>query len=101
MIALVAHAEGTVLPVRAQPGARKTAIIGVHAGALRVAVSAPPEKGKANAAIVALLAQALGCKPAQVGLLSGATGRQKRFLIQGIEPEGLQERLAPLLAPTH
>jgi uncharacterized protein len=100
MIALAAHAQGTVLPVRAQPGARKTAILGVHAGALRVAVSAPPERGKANAAIVTLLAEALGCKPAQVSLLSGAATRQKRFLIQGIEPDALRQRLAPLLAPT-
>lgn len=97
MIALVAHTQGTVLPVRAQPGARKTAIVGVHAGALRIAVSAPPDKGKANAAIAALLAEALGCKPAQVGLLSGATARQKRFLIEGIEPEALRQRLAPFL----
>ena len=101
MIALVAHAQGTVLPVRAQPGARKTAIVGVHAGALRVAVSAPADKGKANAAIVALLADVLGCKPAQVGLLSGAAARQKRFLIQGIDPEALRQRLAPLLSSTH
>jgi uncharacterized protein len=101
VIEVVAHAEGTVLPVRAQPGARKTAIVGVHAGALRVAVSAPPDKGKANAAIVALLAAALGCKPGHVGLLSGAAARQKRFLIQGMEPNAVLERLGPLLPPMH
>jgi uncharacterized protein (TIGR00251 family) len=99
MIALVTHEQGTVLPVKAQPGARRTAIVGVHAGALRVAVSAPPEKGKANAAIAHLLAEALGCKAAQVGLLSGATARQKRFLIAGITPEELGRRLALLLPP--
>jgi uncharacterized protein (TIGR00251 family) len=98
MIALAAHAQGTILPVRAQPGARKTEIAGIHAGALRVAVSAPPDKGKANAAIAKLLAEVLGFKPAQIGLLSGAATRQKRFLIQGIEPDALRLRLTPFLS---
>ena len=40
MIDLVAHALGTILPVRAQPGARRDAIVGLRAGSLRVAVSA-------------------------------------------------------------
>jgi uncharacterized protein (TIGR00251 family) len=97
MIALTAHAQGTILPVRAQPGARQNAIVGAHAGALRVAVSAPPDKGKANAAIQAVLAKALGCKPSQVGLLSGETARVKRFLIVGVSPDELRSRLAVLL----
>ena len=99
MIDLTAHALGTIVPVRAQPGARRNAIVGLHAGSLRVAVSAPPEKGKANAAIQALLADALGCKASQVGLLSGETARQKRFLIEGIAPEDLRERLSRHLPP--
>ncbi len=97
MIALLPHAQGTILPIRAQPGARKSAIVGVHADSLRVAVSAPPEKGKANAAIQAVLAGTLGCKTSQVALLSGETSRQKRFLIVGIGPEELRKRLAPWL----
>lgn len=96
---LMAHAQGTILPVRAQPGARKNAIVGTHAGALRVSVSAPPEKGKANAAIQALLADAIGCKAAQVALLSGETARQKRFLIEGLTPDELRQRLARSLPP--
>jgi uncharacterized protein (TIGR00251 family) len=98
-LSLTAHAQGTTLPVRAQPGARRDAIVGTHAGALRVSVSAPPEKGKANAAIQAVLAGAIGCKPAQIGLLSGETSRQKRFLIQGLTPDELRQRLARSLPP--
>jgi hypothetical protein len=99
MIALTAHARGTILSVRAQPGARRNAIVGIHAGALRVAVSAPPEKGKANAALQAVLAEALGCKASQVGLLSGETSREKRFLIEGVTPDELGRRLAAVLPP--
>jgi uncharacterized protein len=98
-IAIVAQEGGSILPVAAQPGARRNAVLGVRADALRVAVAAPPDKGKANAAIQALLAQALGCKTAQVALVSGATSRQKRFLIQGLAPEELRRRLSALLPP--
>jgi uncharacterized protein len=93
MISLSLHADGVILPVLAQPGARRNAILGERAGALRVAVTAPPEKGKANEAIRSLLAEALGCKPKQVTLLFGATSRQKRFLLGGIAPEELSDRL--------
>jgi uncharacterized protein len=99
VIVLTTHAQGTIVAVRAQPGARKDAILGEHAGALRVAVSAPPEKGKANAAIGALLADAFGLKPTAVALLSGETTRQKRFLIAGVTADELRHRLAPLLHP--
>jgi uncharacterized protein len=96
-IAIVPHADGSILPVVAQPGARRNAVLGERAGALRVAVTAPPDKGKANAAIQALLAERLGCKAAQVALISGATSRQKRFLIGGLDPETLRRRLAALI----
>jgi uncharacterized protein YggU (UPF0235/DUF167 family) len=52
------HAEGCVLPVRAQPGARKAGVLGEQAGALKVAVTAPPEDGRANRALVEVLAEA-------------------------------------------
>ena len=96
MIALTPHAEGTILPIRAQPGARKNAILGERAGALRVAVSAAPEKGKANAAIGDVLADSLHLKGSQIRLIAGETSREKRFLIVGVHPEELRLRLAEL-----
>jgi uncharacterized protein (TIGR00251 family) len=97
MIELTAHVDGTILPVHAQPGARRNAILGERAGALRVAVTAPPEKGKANAAIGALLAESLGCRASQVALISGETSRQKRFLVMGLTAEELHGRIAAAL----
>ena len=46
MIALSQHPEGVILPVRAQPGARKTGVLGEHGGALKIAVTAPPEEDR-------------------------------------------------------
>lgn len=93
MIAVTAHAEGCVLPVRAQPGARKNAVAGEHAGALKVLVTAPPEDGKANKAILDVLRQVLGLKRSQIDLLSGATNRDKRVLIRGLAKAELESRL--------
>ncbi|HYT89912.1 MAG TPA: DUF167 domain-containing protein [Gemmataceae bacterium] len=97
MIAVTEHAEGCILPVRAQPGARKTGVLGEQAGALKVAVTAPPEDGRANQALVETLRAALSLKRSQVELLSGAKGRQKTFLIRGLKPAEVRERLAMLL----
>jgi uncharacterized protein (TIGR00251 family) len=89
MINILDHKDGSVLPVRAQPGARKSAVVGEHAGALKVAVTAPPEDGRANKALIETLSGALGIKRSQIELLSGPTSREKRFLIRGIQPSAL------------
>jgi uncharacterized protein (TIGR00251 family) len=97
MIAITAHAEGCILPVRAQPGARKAGVWGEQAGALKVAVTAPPEDGRANKALVEILRDVLQLKRSQVDLLSGATSREKRFLIRGLTTTELANRLNALL----
>ncbi|HEV3261318.1 MAG TPA: DUF167 domain-containing protein [Gemmataceae bacterium] len=99
MIAITEHPEGCVLPVRAQPGARRAGVVGELAGALKVAVTAPAEGGRANKALVEVLREALDLKRAQVELLAGATSRDKRFLIRGLKRAELQARLAALLPP--
>ena len=97
MIAVTEHAEGCVLPVRAQPGARRAGIQGEQAGALKVAVTAPPEQGRANQAVVEVLRAALDLKRGQIDLVSGATSRDKRFLIRGVSKAELDARLRALL----
>ena len=83
------HAEGATLAVRAQPGAKRNAVLGEQAGALKVAVTAPPEDGRANAALTELLRDWLGLKRSQVELAGGATNRNKTFLIRGLSAEEL------------
>jgi uncharacterized protein len=97
MIAITPHAEGSLLAVRAQPGARKAGVMGEQAGALKVAVTAPPEDGRANAALTELLREWLGLKRSQVELVSGATNRNKQFLIRGLTPDELRAALAERL----
>ena len=78
------------MPVRAHAGARKNGILGEHNGMLRVAVTAAPEKGKANKAIVAVLSDALEIPKSSIELIAGETSSQKRFLIVGGDAERLR-----------
>lgn len=97
MILLEATRDGICIPVKAIPGARRNAIVGEHAGSLKVAVTQAPEKGKANAAIAVVIAERLGLKRSQVILCSGPTSSQKKFLVQGIALDELQQRIARAL----
>ena len=97
MIAFTAHAEGCVLALRVQPGARKAGIKGEQAGALKLAVTAPPEDGRANAAVIELLAELLAIKRKQLELIAGQTSRDKKVLVRGVSSEELRNRLATIL----
>jgi uncharacterized protein len=90
---------GIVVHVLAHPGSKRDAIMGERAGLLRVAVTAPPEKGKANTAIQTVLAEAIACSRSQIILVSGETARRKKFLVEGIPPDELNRRLAVLVNP--
>ena len=82
-----------VLRVHVQPGAGRTAVVGRHGNALKVRVAAPPQAGRANDASAALLAEEFGVRAAQVELVGGASSREKRFRISGIELDGFRRRL--------
>jgi uncharacterized protein (TIGR00251 family) len=98
VIELLDSREGVLLPVKAKPGARKDSVVGEQAGALRVSVVAPAEQGKANEAIVRLLAQALGVQRNDVEISRGRSSSNKSFRIRGVSREELSRRLAELLA---
>ena len=95
------HADGTILPVRAHPGARRNEIRGVQDGMLRVSVTQAPEKGKANKAVVELLSKKLGLKKSQIELIAGETSHQKRFLVRGIQPAELAQKVEKLESLGH
>lgn len=73
-----------VLRLQVQPGAGKTAVVGRHGDAIKVRVASPPEGGRANDAVVALVAQTFDVKLATVTLLTGQTSRAKRVQIDDI-----------------
>ncbi len=81
-------AGGVTLAVRAQPGAKKTTIVGVYGegdtAQLKIAVQAPPVEGRANEALVAFLAETFGIPKRSVELVSGELSRSKVFLLSGV-----------------
>ncbi len=98
MIDLTAHPRGVILPVRAHAGARKNGILGEHNGMLRVAVTAAPDKGKANKPIVGVLSDVLETPKSSIELMAGDTSPQKRFLIVGADAKQLQKLIEQLIA---
>ena len=88
---LRAVAGGVTLAVRAQPGARKTAITGVYgegdSAQLKIAVQAPPIEGRANEALIAFLAKTFVVPKSSVELISGELSRSKVFLLKGVTLE--------------
>jgi len=96
MLQLETHPRGVVLPVRAHAGARRNDVLGERDGMLRVAVTAAPEKGKANRAIVALLSDKLGASKSSIELLAGETSAKKRFLIVGADVDELRTKIEQL-----
>ena len=85
---LRAALDGVTLAVRAQPGAKKTAITGVYGqGAmaqLKIAVQAPPLEGRANQALIAFLAETFSVPKNAVELVTGELSRSKVFLLRGV-----------------
>ncbi len=84
--------------VRVQPGARRAGFVGVVDGVLKLAVTAPPVDGAANAAAVRALAAELGVRPRAVTLVGGERSRLKRFAIDGLSASEVEQRLASVRA---
>ena len=90
--------DGVTLAVRAQPGAKKTAITGVYgegdSAQLKIAVQASPIEGRANQALIAFLAATFDLPKHSVELVNGELSRSKVFLLRGVAIE----RVCSLLA---
>jgi len=86
------HPEGTIVPVRVSAGARRNQIRWESDGLLRAWLTQSPEKGKANRALLDLLAKSLQLRKSQLELLTGHTSPQKRLLIR-LKQEDLASRL--------
>lgn len=76
--------HGTTLVVYVQPKAAKTEYVGVHDGALKFRVAAPPREGAANDALCAYLADLFGLAKSAVVIQAGQGSRRKRVLMKGV-----------------
>ena len=89
-------ADGVMLTLHIQPGAKKTEIVGPHGEALKIRLRAPPVDGKANVCLLTFLAARLAVPKVAVRLISGESSRAKRVHVAGVESAAVRERLASL-----
>ncbi|HTB96467.1 MAG TPA: DUF167 domain-containing protein [Terracidiphilus sp.] len=98
---LRAVAGGVTLAVRVQPGAKKSAILGIYgegaAAQLKVAVQAPPVEGRANEALLAFLAKTFGLSKVAVDLVGGASSRSKVILLRGAMVAEIEARISRMV----
>jgi uncharacterized protein (TIGR00251 family) len=83
----------TRLRIRVSPGAGTTELVGRHGDAWKVRVAAPRERGRANKALLALLAERLQVAPAELTLVAGRSGRDKVVELRGLGDEEAHRRL--------
>jgi uncharacterized protein (TIGR00251 family) len=86
--------ESTRLRLRVSPGAARSGVVGRHGEAWKVRVAAAPERGRANEAVVRLLADTLAVPRDAVTLVSGHSGRDKIVELAGVGPAQIEQRLA-------
>lgn len=87
------EASRTRLRLRVAPGSRRTEVVGRHGDAWKVSVSAPPDRGRANDAVVSLLAATLGLDRPDVRLVAGASARDKVVELTGLTVDEAERRL--------
>ena len=84
----------TRVRLRVAPGATRAGVVGRHGDAWKVRVTAPAEGGRANDAVVRLLAETFELPRTAVTLVSGHSARDKIVELAGIEPEAIERRLS-------
>lgn len=89
-------AGGCILPVKVVPGSSRDRIAGVLGESLKIAVTAPPERGRANKAVAAVLSEALLLPPKAITIACGPTSPRKEFLIANVSAQHVREVLAGL-----
>ena len=82
------------LILRVSPGAARSAVVGRHGAGWKVRVTAAPEDGKANDAVVRLLADTLALPTRDVQIVSGRSSRDKTVALAGMRSEEIERRLA-------
>ena len=98
-VAVVERGDCLRFSVRVQPRASRTECTGVHAGALRVRLQAPPVDGAANDALVKFLAEALHVPARRVHIVGGFSARLKVVEVEGIDRSELNRLAGPIPLP--
>ncbi len=85
--------DGLTIQVQAQPGAKRTEVVGLYGDCIKVRLASPPVDGKANACLIEFLAGRLDVKKSQLSITRGISSRRKSVFVaaSGLQPEVLLE----------
>ena len=97
MLELTATKGGTLLPVKVTANAKRTALLGLHGGSLKIAVAAPAQQGRANRALVKFVGELLGVAAGQIEITRGHANTHKILHVNELSPDRIAGRLASLL----
>ncbi len=89
-------ADGCTVSVRVHPGARRSAVSGIHGSTVKISLTTPPVDGRANEALIAFVAELLGIPRGRVSLVAGMTGRAKMLRITGKNAAEVRAALFPV-----
>ena len=92
-LSIVEDKDGLRIKVKLHPQSSRNSIDGIQDGRLKVSVTSPAEKGKANEALIRLLAKVLGIAKSNIEIAGGETSREKVLLIQGVDARQLNSML--------
>ncbi len=93
MLSLRSEDGAVILPVKVVPGASRSRYVGEWDGHAKLTVVAPAEKGKANKAVVELLAKTLGISRRRISIIAGASSATKKIRIEGVTPDQVSAAL--------
>jgi uncharacterized protein len=85
---------GVVFTAKVIPGSSRTCVCGLLDGMLKIKISAPPEKGKANQRLLEFLAKQLGVKKSAISIISGQTNPIKQVQVLGVSSDSLLKKLS-------
>lgn len=88
--------DGCRIGLKVVPSASRAGVAGLHGDRLKIAVQAPPVEGKANKALIKLLAEVAGISKSRVILVAGERTREKTVLLRGVTAEAMARRLKAL-----
>ena len=85
--------DGVTIHIHAQPGAKRTEVVGLYGDCMKVRLASPPVDGKANECLIEFLARRLGVKRAQITISRGMSSRRKSVFVAatGLQPAALLE----------
>jgi uncharacterized protein (TIGR00251 family) len=90
VVEIASKGDSCSFGITVKTSSKNNRVVGEENGVLRIEVTAPPVEGKANGAVIKLIAKSLDVAPSRVSIVAGQKSKKKRIAVSGIEPASIQ-----------